>query len=107
MMTEAKNLTSGLSTSELEVLAALDEHFMCASVIKIRAGYSSAVLVEGIYRACDELVRRGLAEWNGCCLGYRARWRLAAGAEPVPASTNEATTVPAFRDRELGQEATN
>lgn len=87
-MSETKTVTSGLSTSELEVLAALDEHFMCASVIKIRAGYSSSVLVEGIYRACDELVRRGLAEWNGCCLGYRARWRLAAGAEKIAAATN-------------------
>ncbi|KQT52026.1 hypothetical protein ASG52_25630 [Methylobacterium sp. Leaf456] len=87
-MSETKSPASELSTSELEVLAALDEHFMCASVIKIRAGYSSAVLVEGIYRACDELVHRGLAEWNGCCLGYRARWRLAGGAKPIAAATD-------------------
>jgi hypothetical protein len=55
-MSETPLLTSGLSTSELEVLAALDEHFMCASVIKIRAGYSSSVLVEGTW---SDAGRRG------------------------------------------------
>lgn len=87
-MSETTIFSSGLSATELEVLIALDELFMCASVNKIRAGYSSAVLVEGIYRACDELVRRGLAERNGASLGYRALWRRAAGAEPFLGTSN-------------------
>lgn len=89
MISETSLLTSGLSKSEVKVLAALDEHFMCASVIKIRAGFSSAALVEGVYRACDELVRRGLAERNGPYQGYRARWRRAFSAEPFLTNLHE------------------
>lgn len=64
-----------LTPHELKILAALDDEFMSASVIKIRSGHSSSEPIDGVCAACIELERRGLAERTGSGRRSKNRWR--------------------------------
>lgn len=68
-----------LSTAEEAVLTVLTDEFICASVIKVRAGLPRAERNTQVLEACMGLARRGLAEQVGTGLRSTLRWRRARG----------------------------
>lgn len=74
-------------------MAALNDEFMSASVIKIRAGHPSTGRVDAVREACRELERRGLAEHAGSGRRSTSRWRRACrtGLRILPVSRDNAS----------------
>ena len=64
-----------LSKEDRKILSALTDEYICASVIKIRAGYTSDMRSDLVTQACRKLERHGLAERIGSGARSTNRWR--------------------------------